>query len=209
MNFFNSKITVSITIAICMLLPILKFQHYNSETVVDTIENATEKLKNDKLGLLEDVWDWGKKKLFDDENEAVRPLKNSEKIMNTIYTGFNFGLSVIGASKETYNNAKFKLYNPSLISSSIIFLLLLIQFFLNFSSKLRVRLLGFTGLLCLLGLVVIIGSSSYEEITEPLIKGWLPFMVLQGCIIVFTARSARKKDLHYKIEQKPIKFEEL
>ena len=200
MNLFNSKISVGIIILICVVLPILKFGHSNDSSIIDNIEITSEKLKNDKLGLLEDAWNWGMKKIFNNENKKVKPLTASEKFLNKIYTGFNFGLSALGATKETINNIKFNLYNTSLMSAAVILFLLTLQFCLNLSTKLRLKYLGFTGLLATLSLVVMIGSSANENITESLIKGWLPFIVLQSFIIFSTQKAAKKKNVEFKID---------
>ena len=97
MNLFNSKISVGIIILICVVLPILKFGHSNNSSIIDNIEITSEKLKNDKLGLLEDAWNWGMKKIFNNENKKVKPLTASEKFLTLCLNCSNTLLSTFSS----------------------------------------------------------------------------------------------------------------
>jgi|GEM_PF-2810179 len=198
MRIFSSKIATGICILICMLLPLLKYNYTASNSFTESLSVASEKFKNDKVGLLEDVWDWGKKKLFDTEEKIV-PKTNFEKVTHFIYTGYSFGISSIGALKDTLYNVKFKLLGTKLLSASIVFFLLCIQFLFNLKKSLRQRYFGVLSLLCLLCLVVIIGSSNDTSNTIALLKGCLPFLILQSYLMLAAAKCAKQNNLNFPI----------
>lgn len=187
-----SKILIASLILICGLLPLTRPTFDLQETWADEYEYYKDKVTNDKLGLLSDLWDGVTEKILGPE-EAV-PLTFWEKTIDNINSGFGYGISTIGFVERLKNDLSYGIYNDSYIAGCSLLLIITLQFIFNLFNRIRHKLVPILGLLSLFNLVVLIGLIGESENIVDVAFGWLAFGAIQFSILIGFSITKRARD---------------
>lgn len=186
---------IACLVLICGILPLTRPTSDLQETWADEYEYYKDKVTNDKLGLLSDLWDGVTEQILGPE-EAV-PLTFWEKTLDNINSGFGYGISTIGFVPRLKNDMSYGVYNDSYIAGCSLLLLITLQFILNFFNRARHKYVPLLGLLSLFNLVILIGLIGESENIVDVAFGWLAFGTIQFCILIgfsITKKAREKAD---------------
>lgn len=186
------RIFTALLIIICSVLPLTRPTTDLNETWADQYEYYKDKVSNDKLGLISDLWDDVTETIMGPE-EAV-PLTFWENTADNIYSGFGYGISSIGFVPRVIDDSSYGYYNSSYVTGCVLLFLITLQFIFNLFARTRDRFVPLVGLISLFTLVVLIGLIGESENIVDVAFGWLIFGIIQFFILIAFSISKKRRE---------------
>ena len=170
-------------------LPIYKKETSDFALLESGIEGITKKLSTDAWSFLSESANAIKEKLF----EEVKPvsLTATERFWDNIRTGWQYGLSTVGAADKVLRDSTFTIYHiPSLLISFLIVFILLEVLLLLFFKRLG-KFLGIISFLSLLICLYVFGDLNSDQEYAVVFGGLIFFSFIQLMVLVLSAYSVK------------------
>lgn len=170
-------------------LPIYKKETSDFALLESGIEGITKKLSTDAWSFLSESANAIKEKLF----EEVKPvsLTATERFWDNIRTGWQYGLSTVGAADKVLRDSTFNIYHiPSLLISFLIVFILLEVMILLFFKRLG-KFLGIISFLSLLICLYVFGDINGDHEYAVVFGGLIFFSFIQLIVLVLSAYSVK------------------
>lgn len=183
------RIILIIVLIFSVSLPIYKKETSDFALLESGIEGITKKLSTDAWSFLSESATAIKDKLF----EEVKPvsLTATERFWDNIRTGWQYGLSSVGATDKVLRDSTFTIYHiPSLLISLLIVFILLEVMMLLFFKRLG-KFLGIISLLSLLICLYVFGDLNSDHEYAVVFGGLIYFSFIQLIVLIAAAFSVR------------------
>jgi hypothetical protein len=170
-------------------LPIYKKETSDFNIFTVGIEEITKKLSTNTWSFLSESANAIKEKIFEEDKPVA--LTKSNRFIDNIRTGWQYGLSSVGAADKVLRDSTFNIYHiPSLLISLLIVFILVEMMLLLFFKRLG-KFLGITSLLSLLICLYVFGDLNSDQEYAVVFGGLIFFSFIQLMVLVLSAYSVK------------------
>ena len=176
------RLVLSAVLIFSVTLPMYKKETSDFSLLESGIEDITKKLSNDTWAFLSESANTLKRKLFEEDKPV--PLTPSERFMDNVRTGWQYGFSSVGAADKVIRDASFNIYHlPSLLTTFLILFVFLEILVIAFYKKIG-QSLGIISLLGILSCLYIFGELNSDNEYAVVIGGLTSFAFLQLTLLL-------------------------
>jgi len=184
-SWFRVLLIVGLVFSIS--LPIYKKETSDFSLLEKGIIGITEKISSNAWSFLAESANAIKEKLFEEDKPV--PLSKSERFFDNIRTGWQYGLSSIGAADKTLRDAAFHIYHlPSILISLLILFTFVETVLLIFFKRLG-SYLGIVSLTSILICLYVFGDLTADKEYSVIFGGIVLFACIQLLLLVSASRS--------------------
>ena len=170
-------------------LPIYKKETSDFALLESGIEGVTKKISSDAWSFLSESANAVKEKLFEEDKPV--PLTATERFFENIRTGWQYGLSSVGAADKVIRDSTFKIYHVPSILVSLLIVLIALEVILLFFFKRLGKFLGILSLFSLLICLYVFGDLNSDHEHAVVFGGLIFFAFIQLIILIVSAFSVR------------------
>lgn len=183
------RILLIVAVLFSVSFPLYKKETNDFELLESGIEEITKKISSDAWSFLSESAEVIKKKLF--ENEKPVSLSNSERFTENIRTGWQYGLSSIGALDKVLHDSTFNIYHiPSMLIAFLLIIIALEVTVLLFFNK-QANILAVISFLGILICLYVFGELNSELEHSVVFGGLIFFSFIQLIVLIVSTFSVK------------------
>jgi hypothetical protein len=165
-------------------LPVYKKESSDFALFEKGIEGITSQLTEGAWSFVQDAAESLKNRLFEEDKPI--PLTPQERLWDSLRTGWQYGLSTIGATEKALHDRRFNLFHlPSVLITSLLGILVLEIFFIMLHQYLG-KYLGVLGMIGMLMCLTIFGELNKDEEYNVVLGGIVIFSSLQLSVLLYS-----------------------
>lgn len=165
-------------------LPVYKKESSDFALFEKGIEGITSQLTEGAWSFVQDAAESLKNRLFEEDKPI--PLTPQERFWDSLRTGWQYGLSTIGATEKALHDRRFNLFHlPSVLITSLFGILVLEIFFIMLHHYLG-KYLGVLGMIGMLMCLTIFGELNKDEEYNVVLGGIVIFSSLQLFVLLYS-----------------------
>lgn len=165
-------------------LPVYKKESSDFALFEKGIEGITSQLTEGAWSFVQDAAESLKNRLFEEDKPI--PLTPQERFWDSLRTGWQYGLSTIGATEKALHDRRFNLFHlPSVLITSLLGIVVLEIFFIMLHQYLG-KYLGVLGMIGMLMCLTIFGELNKDVEYNVVLGGIVIFSSLQLSVLLYS-----------------------